>query len=339
MSFLNKIFKNRLTGDTFTIIDQYQNVAITSAKEKINTNLLQNDKLFMEVSQNMKPNIMQENYKPKIEDVVDPNKFFSNQSTYNTFAEKIRTIDTSKIKDDPNQSFSSVSGDSGTINYPSTFGNISVPNESAVVMSDPEDEIEELKRKYGATSVSESVRQQNEVFSKILNDPEPEAVSKTEEIVQSPWAQQSPEPVIQKPQLAPQPEQLMNNNPQPVNPVFELFKNVKKNTDFKVKIDVIGKIPRVDFIEMMEDSYEHSIIEWLSTEFTNNILKNPDIIKEKIKSEISKLVYGDKKNSQMPDSVTPSKDEPLNLDTEASDNLPKKTTSRKSKSKTNQVEK
>ena len=48
MDFINKTYKNRLTGDSFTIIDQYQNVAITSNKEKINTVLLQNDKLFID---------------------------------------------------------------------------------------------------------------------------------------------------------------------------------------------------------------------------------------------------------------------------------------------------
>jgi hypothetical protein len=48
MDFLNKTFKNRITGDTFTIIDVYQNVAITSNKEKIHTNILLNDKLFIE---------------------------------------------------------------------------------------------------------------------------------------------------------------------------------------------------------------------------------------------------------------------------------------------------
>ena len=34
MDFLNKTFKNRVTGDTFQIIDVYQNIAITDKKEK-----------------------------------------------------------------------------------------------------------------------------------------------------------------------------------------------------------------------------------------------------------------------------------------------------------------
>ena len=49
MDVSNKIFKNRLTGEIFTIIDQYQNIAITSDKQKIDVNLLSNDKLFIPV--------------------------------------------------------------------------------------------------------------------------------------------------------------------------------------------------------------------------------------------------------------------------------------------------
>jgi len=52
MDFINKTFKNRVTGDIITIIDQYQNVAITSNKEKINTGLLLNESLFTPVKQN-----------------------------------------------------------------------------------------------------------------------------------------------------------------------------------------------------------------------------------------------------------------------------------------------
>lgn len=171
MDFINKTYKNRLTGDSFTIIDQYQNVAITSNKEKINTVLLQNDKLFIETSASISPpkSINESSTFQKSEDLVDPTKFFDNQITYDTFAQSIKNVDLSKVKDDnSNQS----------LNYPN---NLPVSNESAIIMSDPEDEIEELKRKYGATTVDDSVRRQNEVFSRIL-DPqqEPEQVTQVQ---------------------------------------------------------------------------------------------------------------------------------------------------------------
>ena len=67
------------------------------------------------------------------------------------------------------------------------------------------------------------------------------------------------------------------------DPMINLFKNVKKNTDFKISIEILNKIPRPDFIEMMEDSYEVSIIDYLSDEFTKKIISDPSIIKDKIK--------------------------------------------------------
>ncbi len=282
MTLKNKIFKNKLTGDTFTIVDQYQNVAITSNKEKVNTSLLQNNNIFEEISSMSGVN---ESFTTrKVEDVIDPNNFFDNQRTYDVFAEKIKSVDMSKIKDD------SYGGDNSNvnINLPNDFRLSS--NDSAVIMSDPEDEIEELKRKYGATSVDDSLRRQNEVFSKILEEP---SENQSEE---------QPYVPVQLPEQQNNRQNLMNiQNEPPIqrievqDPVIGMFRNVKRNTEFKINLKVDGKIPRLDFIEMMEDSYEVSIIEYLADEFTNNLLRDPSIIRNKIISEIKSLI--DKKNS------------------------------------------
>jgi hypothetical protein len=276
MDVSNKIFKNRLTGEIFTIIDQYQNIAITSDKQKIDVNLLSNDKLFIPVR-----NPVNESFSlPKTkEDIVDPNKFFDDQSIYNTFADKIKNVDLSKLQDDNRNPDISKS-----INN----NNLSLSNESAIIMSDPLDEVEELKRKYGVSSVDESVRRQNEKFAKIL-DPESE---------------QPQEPIInnniQQPEIKEYVEPNQTYVEPPIqrfevqDPVITMFKNVKRNTDFKINLKVDGKIPRIDFIEMMEDSYEISIIEYLADEFTNKILRNPSIIRNKIIDEIKSMI--DKNN-------------------------------------------
>ena len=73
-----------------------------------------------------------------------------------------------------------------------------------------------------------------------------------------------------------------------------MFKNVKRNLDFKINLKVDGKIPRLDFIEMMEDSYEISIIEFLADEFTEKLLNDPSIIRNQIINEIKSMI--DKKN-------------------------------------------
>ena len=72
-----------------------------------------------------------------------------------------------------------------------------------------------------------------------------------------------------------------------------MFKNVKRIVDFKLDFSIEEKIPRIDFIEMMEDSYNTSIIEYLADEFTNKLLKDPSIIKNVIKEKIESLVKQD----------------------------------------------
>jgi hypothetical protein len=95
------------------------------------------------------------------------------------------------------------------------------------------------------------------------------------------------------------------------DPIITMFKRTKRNVDFKISVDISDKIPRLDFIEMMEDSYEISMIDFLADEFTNKILQNPSLIRESVKNRIKQLVFGGevvkketKVNDQITDSVT-----------------------------------
>ena len=100
-----------------------------------------------------------------------------------------------------------------------------------------------------------------------------------------------------------------------------MFKGVKRIVEFNISLDIKNKIPRLDFIEMMEDSYETSIIDFLADEFTNELLKNPATIKDMIKSKINTLVYGEDKvesfptpiNDQITDSVTQVPETPVKV--------------------------
>jgi hypothetical protein len=280
MKFINKTFKNKITGESFTIIDQYQNVAITSNKEKIDVNILSNDKIFVPVKNNT-VQTMNENFefpKKQKEDIVDPNRFFDNQNTYNAFADKIKNVDLSKIPDDENKSLNMLTSN--------------ITNESAIIMADPEDEVEEIKRKYGATSVDDSVKRQNEIFSKIL-DPESnqanvQQVEAKREFVEPQQTYVEPQQTYVEPQQTYVEPPIQRIEVQ--DPIISMFKNVKRNLDFKINLKVDGKIPRLDFIEMMEDSYDISIIDYLADEFTNKILSDPSIIRNKVKDEIKSMI-------------------------------------------------
>ena len=258
MSLVNKSFKNNLNGEIVRIVDSYQNIAITDSKEKISTDRLLDTRYYTEY--------------------VDPRSFFDNTSTYNLFAEKIKNVDLSNVPDDD-----------VTPIIPPVPGFEPSTNESAVIVVSEEDEIEELKRKYGATVQDTSaIIKQNESLNKIIN---PDPIENKSDVPKS-----TKSDLVEKVDV--QRVDVQRNDIQKVDvqrsedPILTMFKNVKRNLDFKLSIDIDGKIPRLDFIEMMEDSYEISIIEYLANDFTEKLFSNPDMIKNQIIDEINSMIKG-----------------------------------------------
>lgn len=201
---------------------------------------------------------------------IDPSSFFNNQDAYNILAEKIKTIPTDTLVDET---------------MTSNFGGVVQPaiNESAIIQTTEEDEMAELARKYGADINSNNeLLKQKEAFSKYLDD--------DTEITPVTRVEVKPEPVVRV-DVTPVYEPPVTRV-QVDDPITSMFKNVKRTVDFNISVDISNKIPRLDFIEMMEDSYEISIIDFLAEEFTNKVLSDPSQIRDMIKSEIKNLVYG-----------------------------------------------
>ena len=202
---------------------------------------------------------------------IDPNSFFNNQGAYNILAEKIKSLPTDSLVDD---------------SLVEQFGAEVRPaiNESAVVMTTEEDEVAELARKYGVNmDNNDAVAKQQAAFSKYLDE---------EELAQMPPLPQPTKQPVQQVEASREYIQPPVQRVQADDPITQMFRNVKRNVEFKMNIEVSNKIPRLDFIEMMEDSYEISIIDFLAEEFTNNILKDPSQLKEAIKAKIKQQVYG-----------------------------------------------
>jgi hypothetical protein len=255
---------------------------------------------------------------------IDVSSFFNTQGAYNSLAEKIKNIPVDKIRDDGGEVMINIDGNN-------SFGTKPAMNESAIIITTEEDERAELARKYGAINTKNDLAKQNEAFNKLLN-------SDSEEVeVNINTDKQPSQPSYQ------QPVQKMAEDP-----IITMFKNVKRSKEFSISLEISNKIPRPDFIEMMEDSYNTSIIDFLASEFTDNLLKNPQVIEDMIKQKIKELVYGDEVvvkdvNSQITDSVTQlhnekvENHETLTLEKEPvlSKDLetPKKTTTRKTRAK------
>ena len=284
MSLSNKTFKNNATGELIKVIDSFENIAILENKGKADVSQLLNPDLYTEQ--------------------IDPSSFFNNQGAYNSLADKIKSIPADKIRDDEGNGEVIVNVDGNNQFKPQT-------NESAVIQVSEEDERAELARKYGVSTPQNDIDKQNQAFAKLLGE--------EEEVVQTVQVNRE-EP--QRPYNPP--VQQIQQTQQAEDPIITMFKNVKRVKDFSISLEIKNRIPRPDFIEMMEDSYNTSIIDFLAAEFTDNILKNPQIIEDMIRQKIKELVYGAevkaKINDQITDSVTQIKDtlEPIVIPTKNS---------------------
>ena len=196
------------------------------------------------------------------EEVVDPTSFFTKESSslLGSIMDKVKNIKTDHMVDD-----NTITNSIGSINdgfSPST-------NESAVVQISEEDEKAELMKKYNIqeppkTTSAEELLGESNVNQNVTNDVPP---------INNVTTQQVQQPIQQAPIQQVQVE----------DPIISMFKNVKRIVDFKFDFSIEEKIPRIDFIEMMEDSYNTSIIEYLAEEFTNKLLNDPSVIKNLIK--------------------------------------------------------
>lgn len=294
MSISNKTYKNNRTGETIKVIDAFEDIAILENKGKEKVSNLLNPDLYTEQ--------------------IDVSNFFNNQGAYNSLAEKIKNIPADKIRDD-------VGGEvMVNVDGANNFAKPAI-DESAIVMMTEEDERAELARKYGMLDSQNDLAKQNEAFNKLLN-PESEEVQK----VEVSRVEQVQQPVSR-------PIQPVQTFQQTEDPIITMFKNVKRSKDFSISLEIKNKIPRPDFIEMMEDSYNTSIIDFLAAEFTDNLLRNPQIIEDMIRQKIKEVVYGAEVgvkdvNPQITDSVTQIKNE-KHEEVET----PKATTTRKPRAK------
>ena len=281
MNLANKKFRNNRTGEIVTIIDSFEDIAVLENKQKLSVTELLNPLSYTEE--------------------IDPLNFFNNQGSYNILAEKIKNIPTHLIKDDNDNVSVNLNSDNSEF-YPNS-------NESAIIMTTEEDEKAELARKYGASiDNTNTLRKQNDAFAKILGEDAEDELPQIDTFTDNTFVDNTN---VQRVEV--NRSEVNRPESQPVvqrveDPIVSMFRNVKRNVEFKMTVDVTNKIPRLDFIEMMEDSYETSIIDFLADEFTNKILQDPSQIRETIKNRIKQLVYGGEVktpvNTQITDSVT-----------------------------------
>ena len=211
--------------------------------------------------------ILEDDQRIDVKKLMDKNYYddYIDPSTF--FSQSNLQVFADKIKSIPNETLQKMKDDT---------------SESIVIEYDPEDEKRALEKKAKEmySTNSNAAISQIEKFKNLIDEDEMGELSTNTVVTNEPIKSQ-PNPIRQ-------------------HPMITMFKNIKKNTDFKISIDIDNKIPRPDFIEMMEDSYEVSIIDYLAKEFTKNIISDTSMIENKIKDAIKNIVYKKEEKAEDP---------------------------------------
>jgi len=90
------------------------------------------------------------------------------------------------------------------------------------------------------------------------------------------------------------------------NPEDALFRKMKKPDSIDIVLSFKEKIPGRDFIRLMNDNFETSIIDYLAKDFTDKLLMNPELLEIQIRTFLNKLIYPERfDGSGVPEIIDP----------------------------------
>ena len=287
----NKKFTDVVSNKILTVNEQIENIAVLDNGQRIDVNRLLNPMYF--------------------DEYIDPNAFF-NTNTFNIFAEKIKSIPNEVLEKLPEN-------DSAIIaNYDVEEEKRMVAEKYNIQQNDRQGQISAKRQLELLKNIVGEEEYSNDELTKMINPnitPTPQKITYNappqEETIIRINVEDSEE--IKQEIVSTPPEKIKREVRQEViqeskiikeevkeDPITTIFKNVKKNTDFSFSLDIIEKIPRLDFLEMMEDSYEVSIIDYLASEFTKKLVNDPTLLKDKIANEIRSLIENKDKVKKNP---------------------------------------
>jgi hypothetical protein len=282
------------SGKVCIVKESNENVTFFEDGSRIETKFLYDSRFFKDLGEPLNESVQKTVQKPMQKqyiDKVDPNQFFNQR---NPLYEQLNSIPNEVLNNLPFEPES---------NYGADFR--PATNNSAVIQDDPELEKEMIARKYAHLGVNknEAIQKQKSSFGDLLeedNTPVVQPYRQPIQPVQQPINTQPVNYIEENRATTTQIEPVMEAKQNPYNqtyidPLISMFRKTKRNTEFKMTIDLEKKIPRLDTIEMLEDSYETSIIEYLAQEFTNEILSNPNLIRDKIIEELKSMLEGNEK--------------------------------------------
>jgi len=215
---------------------------------------------------NMNVSIIKLLDKSAYDDFIDPAEFLT-KSAYNLLSEKIKAV--------PDEVLEQMQQDAGIVELSTGYNNFNPGGESLIIDVDPSEERRLLEDRVSQMSNGSSSLEQARIQSDMLQS-----------IIDDSGVVEVHQPISTN---VPSFAAVVTEDP-----IYVMFKGVKRSKEFSVDVKIAGMIPRIDFIEMMEDSYNTSIIEYLADEFTNKLLADPNAIKQLIIDEINKIVSENK---------------------------------------------
>ncbi len=226
--------------------------------------------------------------KSMYDEYIDPATFFQTEQTLSLLSSKIMSIPEDHLNQLPQDGGgeTSVAIVEGLSNINKDF--MPATNESMIIADDPDYEYRQLQDKIRNMGypVNDAVQNQTNALLNLIGEGVPEeAPATTVRFVE--------EPLYNPAQGVPQYEQKVQtySAPQP-DPITVMFNGAKRNVEFKLDLGINKLIPRLEFIELMEDSYNQSIISYLANEFAQELLNDPMAIREIIENGIREKVYG-----------------------------------------------
>lgn len=293
-NIIGKLFKDRNTGQRVQVLNVEDGIAYMSNEQRVAVDRISNFFLpdtggHSVVNENVMNNMASE-----------PVVNFNNNSIAASLMNQIKNIDTSRMSDNvpdrPSVTIVESVDEKGSAQR-AIQSQVGVKGSAVVQAGSPEDEAAEIQRKF----VERQLRSQNKHLSEVeleqqvnaMLEKKPASQPNQTNTAQSPQpAQQTGQSVTSQSTYQPQ------NNNHVENPIITIFKGAKRKNSFKMDVSIEGLIPREDFIEMMEENYELSIIEFFADEFTNKLLADPTSIRNQIIEKLREKVYGKVKKKE-----------------------------------------
>lgn len=282
----NQIIRDRKTNDLLKVveIDNNANIAAiqnTSTNDvyKISLKELNSDKFSIMSAINETVDMRNQNndfkyFKPQSQDIINVEDFF--KPNVNMYTNLVNKLDNSPTSNQP------------------------VYRDDDDIYADSDSEMEGIFVNNSGNADDILEKQKNEVLNKYKKQFFEKKSANQSILTQEPsyeedYVVEDIEPNIQRNETQQSIQQSSMIEEKPTDHFSEILKDIERNVNIHIPINIDEKIPNIDFIKMWEMTYKKkSIIEYLTDDIYNNIMNNPSKLKESIKDTIEVLVYGKK---------------------------------------------